>query len=123
MICLCFNDATNAIAFAAFGGPQDIELYPYQEMVDENDARYLEFLDPALRPPTQEQVLANNQAQQVTLMTQAFQSMTPVFLSLQLGDATDAETVSAKAWRAYYQALHAVDLTVTAPAWPDAPQS
>lgn len=48
--------------------------------------------------------------------------MTPVLVSLNLGDATDAETVVARAWQDYYRALQAVDLTAIDPQWPAYPQ-
>jgi hypothetical protein len=47
--------------------------------------------------------------------------MTPLFMSLQLGDATDEETIRAKAWQAYYRALQTVDVTVADPVWPPMP--
>ncbi|NUU37620.1 tail fiber assembly protein [Pseudomonas sp. C2B4] len=37
--------------------------------------------------------------------------MTPLLLSLQLGNATEDETASAKTWQAYSRALQGVDLT------------
>lgn len=79
------------------------------------------FAAPVPWTPSPADILAANLAAQAALMTQASQAMTPIFMALQLGDATDTETVSAKAWRAYYQALQEVDLTVAEPAWPEAP--
>jgi len=43
-------------------------------------------------------------------------------VSLQLGDATDAETVKAKAWQQYYRDLNLVDITVADPVWPVLPE-
>lgn len=79
------------------------------------------FSPPYVWVPGPDDILASNRATQDYLMNQASQAMTPVFLALQLGDATDAETLRAKAWRAYYQALNAVDLTAVSPVWPTAP--
>lgn len=72
-------------------------------------------------PPTAEEILIANQATQSTLLATASQAMTPLLLSLQLGDATADETASAKAWQTYCRDLKAVDLTVSAPAWPAVP--
>lgn len=79
------------------------------------------FFPPAIYTPGPDDILASNRATQGYLLSQASQAMTPVFLALQLGDATDDETLRAKAWRSYYQALNAVDLTSVSPEWPTAP--
>lgn len=80
------------------------------------------FTDPATILPTPEEILAANRAEQVSRSTQASIAMTPVLVSLNLGDATDAETVVARAWQDYYRALQAVDLTAIDPQWPAYPQ-
>ena len=77
---------------------------------------------PPVIPLTPEQIRAINEAQQADLIRQASQTMAPILVSLQLGDATDDETVRAKAWQGYYRALQAVDTTVAAPAWPTMPE-
>ncbi|MBB6286153.1 MULTISPECIES: tail fiber assembly protein [unclassified Pseudomonas] len=74
-------------------------------------------------PPTAEQITARNSIQQESLLYDASKRMAPVLVSLQLGDATDDETVLAKAWQSYYRALKLVDLTVSSPMWPDPPAS
>jgi len=48
--------------------------------------------------------------------------MAPILVSLQLGDATDDDTLNAKAWQAYYRELKLVDVTVAKPEWPVAPE-
>lgn len=71
------------------------------------------FITPPPPPPpvlSPEEMLQYNTQQQIGLLNAASQAMTPVLLSLQLGDATDTETLSAKAWQAYYRALQLVDL-------------
>ncbi len=73
-------------------------------------------------PPTPEQILRANQIAQADLNQQAALVMTPILVSLQLGDATDTETMRAKSWQAYYRALQAVDLTVVSPSWPLRPE-
>lgn len=67
------------------------------------------------------EILAANQAQRAALMASASQSMAPLLMILQLGDATADETARAKAWQAYYRALKTVDVTVDEPAWPVLP--
>lgn len=68
--------------------------------------------------PSPEEVLAAKQAQKDELVRAASMAMAPVLLSLQLGDATDEETVKARAWQAYYRALQSLDITVDNPTWP-----
>lgn len=72
-------------------------------------------------PPTDAQILAVNANVQTALLSSASQAMTPLLMSLQLGDATDEETARAKAWQAYCRALRSVDLAAASPAWPDKP--
>lgn len=76
---------------------------------------------PEVIPPTPEEILIINQSHQSWLLNQASQQMAPVLVSLQLGDATDEETVVAREWQAYYRSLQLVDLTVSDPAWPAIP--
>lgn len=76
---------------------------------------------PAPPPPTAEQILAVNQTTRSSLHAQASETMTPLLVSLQLGNATDAEIASAKVWQAYVRALNVVDLTVADPPWPTIP--
>lgn len=80
-----------------------------------------EFSAPPVEPPTSDEILAANVEAFSALKNQASLAMTPLLLSLQLGDATAAETAAAKKWQAYSRALRAVDLTVDKPAWPVAP--
>lgn len=72
-------------------------------------------------PPTPYEILVNNQAALNSLLANASRSMAPVLVSLNLGDATDDETVLAKQWQTYYRELKLVDLTVEFPAWPTPP--
>lgn len=72
-------------------------------------------------PPTPAEILAANTDTMVDLSNQASIAMTPLLLSLQLGDATAAETASAKAWQSYSRSLKAVDLTAASPDWPTIP--
>ncbi|WP_242173473.1 MULTISPECIES: tail fiber assembly protein [unclassified Pseudomonas] len=72
-------------------------------------------------PPSSQENLAANTDRQEALLKSASQAMTPLLMSLQLGDATDEETASAKAWQGYCRALKAVDLLAQSPSWPDKP--
>lgn len=82
----------------------------------------LEFNPPTPYKPSPEEILRLNQAEQAVLMSAASQAMTPLFLAIQLGDATDEEILAARAWRAYYQQLQSVDLAAQQSAWPVAPK-
>lgn len=79
------------------------------------------FSAPAPYVPAPDEILTANKMQLESLQAAASQVMTPLLLSLQLGDATDAETTQAKLWQAYSRALKAVDLTIDSPVWPTAP--
>ncbi|WP_338010184.1 tail fiber assembly protein [Pseudomonas sp. GM49] len=66
---------------------------------------------------------ALNEAQRRAFLVAASQAIATILVSLQLGDATDDETLNAKAWQAYYRELKLVDVTVAKPEWPVAPES
>jgi len=66
--------------------------------------------------------LTEAKAHQSMLMNAASQAMTPLLVSLQLGDATAAETARARLWQSYCRALMAVDLSSDSPEWPDLPE-
>lgn len=71
--------------------------------------------------PTADEILAANTAMLSGLQAQASQAMMPLLISLQLGDATEAETDLAKRWQAYSRTLKAVDLASHQPEWPELP--
>ncbi|MDY7559979.1 tail fiber assembly protein [Pseudomonas sp. CCC3.2] len=110
-----FTDATETKLTSIFGGPQDPDAYPNQGVIEDTDQRYLDFFNPPI------DVAAVNTVRQSELVAAASLVMAPILVSLQLGDATDEETLSAKAWQAYYRALKSVDVTVKSPAWPELP--
>ncbi|MBB1614541.1 hypothetical protein A9978_19065 [Pseudomonas sp. UMC65] len=76
---------------------------------------------PPVPPKTPEQILAENKSVQGNLLTQAALAMAPIVAMITIGDATDAETASAKEWQDYYRALRLVDVSVESPEWPIAP--
>lgn len=76
---------------------------------------------PPVVPQTPEEILAGNTAYQSALINQASQAMAPILVSLQLGNATNDETVIAKKWQAYYRALKLVDISAVNPNWPTSP--
>jgi hypothetical protein len=110
-----FSDETHTKIVSVFGGPQDPEVYPNQAEIEDTDQRYLDFFNPPI------DVTAVNTVRQAELVAAASLVMAPILVSLQLGDATDEETLSAKAWQAYYRALKLVDVTASNPAWPVSP--
>ncbi|MFL1562490.1 tail fiber assembly protein [Pseudomonas sp. O64] len=115
-------------AYSYFTNPDDGQVYAYDaeqldlgcgaDMVPLTGKKLEAFLNPK---PTQAQVRAWNEAEQVFRNDEASKIMTPLLVSLQLGDATEEETAKAKAWQAYCRALQTVDLTAQSPAWPDKP--
>ncbi|WP_323119978.1 tail fiber assembly protein [Burkholderia alba] len=78
------------------------------------------LLDPL--PPTQDQIVAMNTAKRDQLLQQASVALAPLQMAVSLGEATDAETVLAKAWVAFSRAVKAVDLTQANATWPQAPR-
>lgn len=110
-----FADDTEEKIIGVFGSPQNPDYWTNMGEVEDTDPRYLAFIHPAI------DTVAINEVQKSDLMKAASLAMTPVFMALQLGEATDDETVAAKAWRAYYVALQAVDVTVDDPEWPVSP--
>jgi len=76
---------------------------------------------PVIPPPSAEQILAANTAMRDQLLSTASVALSPLQMAVSLGEATDAETASAKAWVAYSRAVNAIDLTQSAPQWPTAP--
>ncbi|MFJ4143536.1 tail fiber assembly protein [Pseudomonas sp. NPDC089734] len=107
----------NSVAVTAFGGPQDPNVWPNLIEVEDDDPRYLALIAPSEPNKTALAALTRD-----NLMAVAVEAMTPLLLSLQLGDATTEETASAKAWQAYVRALKLIDLTVEPTAWPEQPQ-
>ncbi|WP_296250323.1 tail fiber assembly protein [Pseudomonas sp. UBA4194] len=85
------------------------------------DGEFLPPPVPATPLPTPQEILATNSGVYAQLYAQASQAMTPLLLSLQLGDADDEETQQAKAWQAYCRQLKAIDLTTAKPEWPELP--
>ena len=72
-------------------------------------------------PPSSAEKIAVNAERQEALLRSASQAMTPLLMSLQLGNATDEETANARAWQGYCRELRAVDLAAASPTWPEKP--
>jgi hypothetical protein len=79
------------------------------------------FAAPVPYQPTKDEILAANTATRDTLLGQASTAIAPLQMAVSLGEATDAETSSARAWVAYSRSVKAVDLTQASPTWPVAP--
>lgn len=86
------------------------------------DEKTGQFNAPPPIPPTPEEVLAANTSTLDALKALAVSAMTPLLLSMQLGEATDAEVAAARSWQAFSRALQAVDLTAESPNWPPIPE-
>lgn len=98
-------------------GSQDDSIKP--GLAPMTDDQVSEYLNPR---STADQIAKKNTDTQSELTNSASAAMTPLLLSLQLGDASDDEVESAKEWRAYYQALKSIDLTKESPEWPSKPK-
>jgi len=109
-----------APGFATFVELSDAQVGVVQERWTYDPATGV-LAAPIVPTPTATEMLAANTATQSTLTAQASSAMTPLLLSLQLGDATAEETAAAKLWQAYYRDVQAIDLTLASPAWPAQP--
>ena len=74
------------------------------------------------QPSMQVQTEANK-AEHARLLSKASVAMTPLLVSLQLGDASDEETLLAQAWQQYYRDLKATNLLSENVVWPTPPES
>lgn len=79
------------------------------------------FAASPVTPSSPEVVKATNASYLDLLQAKASQSMTPLLISLQLGEASPSEVALAQAWQAYSRALKDVDLNEEMPAWPNPP--
>ena len=113
-----FTDETKSVVDLVFSGPQDPQFWINLGEIEEDDVRFVSFLHPELSP---QMILKAKQDQKDSLLVGASQAMTPLLVSLQLGNATTDETARATAWQSYYRVLQDIDLTVTTPAWPTVP--
>lgn len=73
--------------------------------------------------PTPQAVIEANKIDYERLLNKANTSMTPLLMSLQLGNATAEETNKAKSWQAYYRELKAINLSKKDVVWPTPPES
>lgn len=98
-----------------------VEWLALKAAIEAGDVVVGEYKPVPVVPPTEVEILAANTETFLALKGQASMAMTPLLLSLQLGDATAAETASARLWQSYSRALLAVDLTKAEPLWPALP--
>jgi hypothetical protein len=72
--------------------------------------------------PAQSQIDANK-VEHERLVNKASVAMTPLLVSLQLGDASESETILAQAWQQYYRDLKAINISSSPVVWPTPPES
>lgn len=113
-----FKDPKNGdvYAYEADGSQDEFIKYGLEPMSDDEIYAHQH---PTLTP---EQIVELNSSVEAELSSSASLAMTPLFLSIQLGNATDSETKKAKEWQEYYRALKAVDLSSETPKWPVIPK-
>lgn len=113
-----FKDPANGDVYAYESDGSQDSIIPESLEPMSNDEVYA-HCNPALAPG---QVIEVNASVEAALSLAASSAMTPLFLSIQLGDATDEEVKKAKEWQSYYRALKAIDLSEESPKWPSAPK-
>jgi len=81
------------------------------------------FHAPVPYVPSPAEIEAQRESYRQQLKNDAAIAMTPILVSLNLGDATDEETVKAKAWQSYYRDLTALQISGEGdePDWPSPP--
>ncbi|MDU8357969.1 tail fiber assembly protein [Pseudomonas syringae group sp. J309-1] len=103
------------------------QMIEIQDMSPKPDQGWLyqegQFSAPPSNQESAAQIMASNEAKKAQLMAYASQVMTPLLVSLQLGNATDAEVLSAKEWQGYYRKLKEVEVTPELLSWPSAPEN
>jgi len=104
-------------SFRAVIGP-DKRSEEFPDGLTDDEINSLEV--PVLVPPspTAEEVLALANAQRDLLLGEASLRIAPLQDAVDLGEATDDEAASLKAWKQYRVAVNRVHLQ---PGWPDAP--
>lgn len=95
----------------------DVEPQPEYGWVYEGGS----FLAATPRQPSPEEVLLMNVSLRDGCLAQATLAITPLQYADDLGEATDAEKAQLLAWKRYMVEVNRVDLTITAPAWPEKP--
>lgn len=95
----------------------DLDPRPQQNWIWDGSS----FSPPYVHIPTEDEIEAGFDAYRRKLMNEASIAMTPLLVSLNLGDATDSETLKAKEWQAYYRALDSLQITTDEPSWPVIP--
>lgn len=88
-----------------------------------DNGNYIRPPAPPPIPQTAEELERFRKLEKERLMREASIAMTPSFMALQLGNATDQETLLAKAWQQYYRDLQAVDVSDEDATWPTPPDT
>lgn len=113
-----YNSSDKSKIISVFCGPQDAEAYPYQDEVEENDPRYLDFLarqNPPIDP------IAAATGERDRLLALAAIRIAPLQDAVDLDEATTADVALLKLWKQYRVTVNRVDLTQFSPTWPPQP--
>jgi hypothetical protein len=108
-------------------GAVEVDEDLWRRMIAESDGVWAiknGKISKSARPaPTAEEIAAFNESVKFAKLNTASNAMTPLLLSLQLGDSTDEEKHLAADWQSYYRAVRAVDPSFADPEWPSEPES
>lgn len=112
-----FTDASKSVITSEFGNTQDPDVYQNQGEVEDDDPRYIAFID-SMTPSTSE--LAK--AERDRLLQLAAIRIAPLQDALDLDDATAEEGALLKKWKQYRVALNRLDLYADPVQWPSQPE-
>lgn len=115
-----FSDRAESTIEMAFSSQQSASDYQFLGMVDESDERYVKFLD---RVSPKSDPMAAGKPSLNSLLAEASSAISPLLLSIQLGEATQEEIELAKRWQDYVRQLKLVDIASSPVSWPEKPDT
>lgn len=111
-----FESADQTNIKAVFWAPQDPDVWPGVVQLEDDDERYLEFLNPT---PTFEQVLASARVKRDRLVSYATLKINPLQDAVDIDEATGEDLVLLNGWKKYRSDLGKAE---GRPGWPESTQ-
>lgn len=111
-----FTDSDCSVVKSVFANAQDDTLFPNQGFLEDNDPRYLAFLD-SLQP----NALSVAVEERDRLLSLAALRIAPLQDAVDLDDASSDEVALLKKWKQYRIQLNRLDIEVAEIRWPSQP--